>query len=105
MIHFPNTYDVEITTGNRLTHADLTWFPTCVYMEYLMPKVFQWTNIFQETIHFPKLTKWYQNLTKNPIFSKVHQDLYNHWAMRDTQGLLDIIREETKDTTYKWKYP
>lgn len=28
--------------GAALTHADMTWHPTCVFFEYMLPSVFGW---------------------------------------------------------------
>ena len=45
--------------GDHLSHADLTWFPTAVFMEFMLPRVFDWPTIFHERKHFPKLTAWF----------------------------------------------
>ena len=45
--------------GDRITHADLTWFPTTIFMEFMLPRVYDWPEIFHETDSFPKLTKWH----------------------------------------------
>ena len=49
--------------GDEITHADITWYPTTIFMEFMLPKAFGWPQIFHETEHFPKLTKWHQLLT------------------------------------------
>ncbi len=28
--------------GKSITLADLTWYPTAIVIEYIMPKVFKW---------------------------------------------------------------
>jgi hypothetical protein len=45
--------------GDRITHADLTWFPTTIFMEFMLPRVFGWDNLFNETETFPKITAWW----------------------------------------------
>lgn len=54
--------DGPFMAGEDISHADLTWFPTAIFMEFMLPRVFDWPKIFHETEHFPKLTKWFENL-------------------------------------------
>ena len=46
---------------DQMTLADLTWFPTFVFMEYMLPKVFGWPEIFDPAAAtaFPRLAGWY----------------------------------------------
>ena len=50
--------------GEQLTLADLTWFPTCVFMEYMLPRVFGWAPPFAvgEGTPFPALAAWYTHV-------------------------------------------
>ena len=43
--------------GDQLTLADFTWFPTCVFMEFMLPRVFAWADPFDGAgpTPFPKL--------------------------------------------------
>mmetsp|Transcript_59032 Transcript_59032/g.140988 ORF Transcript_59032/g.140988 Transcript_59032/m.140988 type:complete len:271 (-) Transcript_59032:353-1165(-) len=91
--------------GDRLTHADLTWYPTCVFMEYMLPRVFSWPKMFHEQQHFPKLTKWFEGLSDDPIFAAVHDDVWNFWVAKDADGQFEPIKDEVKDPTFKWQYP
>ena len=54
--------------GKYISHADLTWFPTAIFMEFMLPKVFEWPKVFHEKHHFPKLASWFENLQKNEVF-------------------------------------
>lgn len=36
--------------GEQLTLADLTWFPTCVFMEFMLPRFFGWPQLFDPTV-------------------------------------------------------
>ena len=46
--------------GDQLTLADLTWFPTCVFMEFMLPRVFGWPQLFDPpATPFPHLARWY----------------------------------------------
>jgi glutathione S-transferase len=49
-------------TGDKICHSDMTWFPTCVFIEYMLPRAFGWPMIFHETEMFPKLTAWFEHL-------------------------------------------
>jgi len=57
--------------GDKITHADMTWFPTAIFMEFLLPRVFDWPAVFHETEVFPNLTKWHAKCNENPHFAKV----------------------------------
>mmetsp|Transcript_22741 Transcript_22741/g.53060 ORF Transcript_22741/g.53060 Transcript_22741/m.53060 type:complete len:276 (+) Transcript_22741:97-924(+) len=91
--------------GDRLTHADLTWYPTCIFMEYMLPRVFEWPEVFHEQEHFPKLTQWFEGLSKHPEFAAVHDDVWKFWVMKDADGQFEPIKDCVKDPNFKWKYP
>ena len=51
--------------GATVTHADMTWHPTCVFMEYMLPLVFGWPeSLFGQPIldepgsPLPHVTAW-----------------------------------------------
>ena len=50
--------------GPLLTLADFTWFPTCVFMEFMLPRVFGWPELFDPAATapaptpFPALAAW-----------------------------------------------
>ena len=92
--------------GDNLSHADLTWYPTVIFMEFMLPRVFDWPKVFHETEHFPKLTKWFQNLNENPVFQQVHGEIWQFWVQKEKEGQFDSIRELVQSNKeYKWKYP
>lgn len=91
--------------GERVTHADMTWFPTVVFMEFMLPRVFSWPAVFHETEHFPKLTAWFAKCSESPIFQAVHKEIWDFWAMKEEAGQFTPILDEVKDPGYKWKYP
>lgn len=70
----------DYLAGEHLSHADMTWFPTNVFMEYMLPRVTGWPEIFNEEKHFPKLTNWSRHCKKNPEFAKVHSEIWNFWV-------------------------
>jgi len=89
-----------------LSHADLTWFPTCIFMEFLLPRNYKWPQIFHEKDNFPKLTKWFENLQKDDVFAKVHDEVWSFWIEKEAAGMFDPVRELVEtNKDYKWTYP
>lgn len=92
-------------SGARVSRADVTWYPTAIFMEFVLPRVFGWPAVFHETTHFPKVTAWFEYLGKAPIFAAVHEDIWNYWVQEEKDGQFDHIRDEIQDLNFKWKYP
>jgi hypothetical protein len=85
--------------GNQLTLADFTWFPTCVFMEYMLPNFFGWPQLFDPGAPppqpFPKLAAWYAGLRADePAFASVHAEIWNYWRELDSQGQFLPIQSE-----------
>ena len=56
--------------GAQLSLADLTWFPTAVFMKFLLPRALGWDDVFAEgSSPFPKLAAWYGRLDAQPAFA------------------------------------
>lgn len=91
--------------GAELTMADMTWFPTTIFMEFMLPRVFGWPQVFRETEHFPKLAAWFAKLEGDPVFIKVRQDIWDFWVQKEKEGQFESIKDELKDPAYKWVYP
>lgn len=93
--------------GDRLTHADLTWYPTIVMMQLMLPRSFGWPdNIFQEgTQHFPKISKWYAHCSKEPRLAKIRKDYGDDYLPLFEKGYLAGVRENVDcHPEFKWKY-
>lgn len=91
--------------GDRITHADCTWFPTCVFMELLLPYTFGWSPIFHEEQHFPKLTTWFHKCMKNEHFSKTYGEVHGTLKGHQEDGRFELVRKIPVDNPdYKWKY-
>lgn len=92
--------------GPALTFADLTWFPTVVFMEFMLPRVFSWPDIADpECTPFPKLAVWYSEMKQIPCVAKCHSDIWAFWVGKWEAGQFTSIIPETEDTSFKWKYP
>ncbi|KAL3920686.1 MAG: hypothetical protein SGPRY_005165 [Prymnesium sp.] len=89
------------------TLADLTWFPTCVFMEYMLPRVFGWPQIFEPSAHtpFPKLANWYSGLKQEACFAQVHSEIWDYWVEMDRKGQFAPISDEIlANPTLKFRY-
>jgi len=98
--------DGPFLMGAQLTLADLTWFPTCVFMEYMLPRVFGWPHLFDLSASepaptpFPHLAEWYAGLrTDRDEFRAVHADIWSYWEAMETAGQFEAIRQELAANT------
>lgn len=82
--------------GEQLTLADLTWFPTAVFMEFMLPRVFGWPQLFSSdaSTPFPKLAGWYERLRGQPAFAAVHADIWAYWEQMEADGQFAPIQQE-----------
>lgn len=90
--------------GSKVTNADFTWYPTTIFMEFMLPRVFQWPEIFKDTACFPKLVAWHQNCTADPMFAQVRQEIWDFWEVKETEGQFESIKGELEDKSFKWNY-
>lgn len=91
--------------GERITHADITWYPTCIFMEVLLPYVFGWGSIFYETQHFPSLSKWFATCSENEHFAGIRNDIYDVLIKQKIDGRFDGVRDVArKHPDLKWVY-
>lgn len=97
--------------GSKLTLADLTWYPTAVYIEYMAPKVFGWPDIFRKADGpFPNLAKWSTFISAEeafPAIAQVRKDILAFWESMEGKGMFKpILTEVAADQTgLKFKYP
>jgi len=91
--------------GPSLTLADFTWFPTCIFIEFMVPRVFDWPEVFHDPAHFPNLVKWFALVSEDPIFKQVRQEIWDFWVGKHEEGQFESIKLEIKDPGFKWKYP
>jgi glutathione S-transferase len=91
--------------GERITHADCTWFPSCIFMELLLPLVFDWSPVFYETVHFPKLTIWFAKCLENDHFALTRKEIYGALEQHRQKGRFVKVREVAQNNPdYKWTY-
>lgn len=92
--------------GNQMTLADFTWFPTTIYMEFMLPRVFGWRNVFRDAHILPNLNKWWTNLVENhEEFAAVRQEIWDFWEQAYENGNFDTIQEVVEDKNHQWTYP
>ena len=100
--------------GAQLTLADLTWFPTCVFMEFMLPRVFGWPALFDPQATspaptpFPALAKWFTAMqSSSAAFRSVRTDILGYWEQLEAAGqfqpIIDEIAQNT-DPTLKFTY-
>merc|ERR1719362_2661199 len=92
--------------GDRITHADMTWFPTAVLMDFILPRVFGWPDVFQEQTHkkarFPNLAAWYAKLVEHDSFKSIHTEIKDHWLHNESEGYFDKLKDEYANDHLIW---
>ena len=92
--------------GDRLSLADMTRFPTTVFMDFMLPRVFGWPRVFTtDSQHLPNLAAWRANVSQIPAFADVHREITTYWEDMWEKGQFTSIKEEVKDVRYQWQYP
>jgi len=91
--------------GAAVTHADFTWFPTAVFMEFMLPRVFGWPEVFREDTHFPRLAAWYKHCEQHDAFALTRKEIWDYWVLKEQEGQFESIKGELRDTAFKWAYP
>lgn len=108
--------DPPYLAGDLLTHADMTWYPTVCFMEYMLPLNFGWTRVFDtvligeqhgdEETPFPHLARWFRHMTDHfPEFAAVREGVLGFFGAKDGEGMFEALREEVKTQAgLKWRY-
>mmetsp|Transcript_106070 Transcript_106070/g.208050 ORF Transcript_106070/g.208050 Transcript_106070/m.208050 type:complete len:268 (-) Transcript_106070:46-849(-) len=94
--------------GDAITLADMTWYPTTIFMEFMLPRVYGWPNVFKETEGpLPTLAKWWTVVSEQPAFKTVRQQIWEFWEEMEGKGQFKPILEEIAADTegFKFKYP
>lgn len=81
--------------GENQTLADFTWFPTVIFMEYMLPRVYAWPDVFNDPeAGFPKLCRWFAKCKEHEIYQSVRSDIWDFWVVKDEAGQFEPIKEE-----------
>ena len=91
--------------ANQLSLADFTWFPTTIFMQFMLPRVFGWPDVFSSDEHLPKVSRWWNGMMKNEHFACVRNDILSFFEQKYAEGQFDSILEETADDSFQWTYP
>ena len=94
--------------GAEPSLADLTWFPTCVFMEFMLPRVFAWADPFDGAgpTPFPKLAAWYAQCRAVGAFEETRAEIWDYWVDMEKQGQFEPIKAElAANPDRKWTYP
>merc|ERR1719473_2569554 len=94
--------------GAQLTLADLTWFPTCVFMEFMLPRVFGWPALFDPQATSPAPATWYTAMQSGEAaFRSVRTDILGYWEQLEAAGQFQPIIDEiaaNTDPTLKFTF-
>ena len=64
------------------------WFPTIIFMEFMLPRVFDWPDLFNEPHdEFSALRAWFTAMKARPEFASVHADICECGNISKTQPL------------------
>lgn len=91
--------------GGGVTLCDLAVYPTIVFFHFFAPRVYDWhpTAVFHGR---PKLARWFDEWMPSlgPYVSQVREELERAQQAKGP-AILDEIRAETVDASFKWVYP
>ena len=92
--------------GPEVTLSDMTWHPTAVFMEHMLPK-FGWPDIFGPGSPFPKLSSWYRRCLRYPAFAETRGEILEYWEEMGAKGQFEPILKEIEEAPacLKFKYP
>ena len=100
----------KFLVGDEVTLSDFTWFPTCVFMEFMLP-LYGW-NVFSGDgpSSFPRLARWYSRCREIGCFAQTRGEILEYWDEMEGQGQFEPILEEIKRSEeegkgLKFKYP
>jgi hypothetical protein len=121
-----NQSEQPFLLGSTLSLADCTWFPTCVFMDYMLPRVFGWPDVFNPEAGsgpgghpappgaaagptpFPTLARWYSALAADrAAFRATRADIWAYWERLEREGQFEPIRAElaaNRDPALKFAY-
>jgi glutathione S-transferase len=81
--------------GTEKTAADAALFPTFIFMDFMLPQYFGWTDVFAG---LPKLKQWYATLSQDPAGAQVRAEIeggLNAWKEKgrwDNLGITEQVK-------------
>jgi len=99
----------EYLSGSKVTMSDMTWFPTCTFMEFMLPK-YGWGEIFDasnSSTPFPKLAQWYTLCQEMEGFRDTRAEIWEYWDEMEKKGQFEPIMREIEEAPVhlKFKFP
>lgn len=93
--------------GDALSTADFTWFPTLVFMEYMLPRVFGWPDPCDPAVsEFPRIAAWYRRCRSDAAFDETRAEIRSYWVEMDRAGQFAPIEAELAANPGRtWAYP
>ena len=103
-----NTDGPEGLVENKLSLADFTVFPTLIFMEHMLPRVFGWEDFLNSNScgSFPRLREWFLARLQDDSFVRTRSEIWEYWVDMDGKGQFEPIKREIgEEKSLKWKYP
>ena len=94
--------------GGALSLADFTWYPTMVFMEFLLPRVLDWPSVVDPAASsFPRIAAWFVKCTAIAEFKRARDQIYTYWEEMEAKGQFKPIKDEIAADTegHKLRYP
>ncbi|KAK9825038.1 hypothetical protein WJX74_002766 [Apatococcus lobatus] len=89
--------------GDELTTADGSLLPNLCWMNYILPQLFGWENVFKNR---PKLAACWQTIQQDEAASKVIAELHealDNWKNNGRWKDVGVL-EHVKDKSFQWSY-
>merc|ERR1712061_212916 len=81
--------------GPTLSLADFTWYPTMVFMEFLLPRVFGWPNpVDPKQSSFPRIATWFVLCSGISALATARDEIWTYWVKMEKKGQFKHIIEE-----------
>jgi glutathione S-transferase len=95
--------DGPFVGGREPSTADAALFPTYVFIEYILPKHFGWTDVWAGR---PTTAKWFEAMKLDTCGARVYGEVRGGLEAWEENGRWDTVgvTEAVKDTSFKWAY-
>lgn len=93
-------------TGTELTAGDAALLPTFVFLTYILPRYFGWSDVFAGR---PKLAAWWERMAADSVAARVVREVQGGLEAWSSKGRWEElgISKQLQETSgeYKWVYP
>ena len=95
--------DGPFVAGREPSTADAALFPTYVFVEYLLPKLFGWDDVFAGR---PRTREWWNAMRADTCGARVYDEVRGGLEAWDAAGRWAKvgIEDAVKDDAHRWSY-